>query len=427
MKDAIRRITAREILGGAGRPTVEVTLTLDCDLAVSASAPSGTSRGKYEAFELFDREERFGGYGVRKAAALIRERIAPALAGMSVLDLAAVDGRLLELDGTRDKSRLGSNAILPVSVAAAKAAALAAGLPLYRYLGGQAATRLPVPIATVIAGGPHSPSGLAFEDFLYIVQGFSSFEEALEALAATRGRLGAILAARFGPVAEVGGALAPPLGDTREAFDFMLQAARETGCEGKMGLALDVAASGLYDEKTRTYALDGRQLEAGDLCRSYLDLVRSYPLLSIEDPFQEDDFASHAELRAKLDALRSPCAVVGDDLFATNPERLARGLAARAATELLLKINQIGTVSEALQVGSLARENGLALTVSLRSNETCDSFVADLAVALGAERIKSGSPVRAERNAKYNRLLQINAELASRARFAPPIFYRRLP
>jgi enolase len=380
--------------------------------------PSGTSRGGHEAFELFDGEERFQGYGVRKAVANVREMIAPALRGMSVLDLAAVDQRLMELDGTKDKRGLGANALLPVSVAAAKAAALAAGLPVYRYLGGQAATRLPMPIATVIAGGKYSPSSLPFEDFLYIVEGFNSFRDALEALAATRERLGKILTGRFGTVPEVGGALAPPLKSPQEAFDFMLQAAKEAGYEGCMNLALDVAANELFDEAPNTYRLGDKQLASQELCGLYLNLVDVYPLLSLEDPFFEDDFSAHADLVAKLAARNSRCKVVGDDLFATNPNRIAEGIRQKAATELLLKMNQIGTVTEAVLAGKTAQENGMAVTVSIRSNDTCDPFTADLAVALGADRLKAGSPVRAERNAKYNRLLLIDEELGSSARFA---------
>lgn len=411
-------ITAREVLGGSGRPTLEVELTLDSMQTVTASVPSGTSRGGHEAFELFDGGERHQGYGVRKAVANVREKIAPALRGMSVMDLAAVDKKLLELDGTKDKSGLGANALLPVSVASAKAAALAASLPVYRYLGGQAATRLPMPIATVIAGGEFSPSALPFEDFLYIVEGFSTFGDALEALAATRRHLEKILTARYGVIPDVGGALAPPLQSTEEAFDVMLQAAKEAGYDGRMNLALDVAANEIYDAKSNTYRLGEKRLAAQELCEVYLDLAASYPLLSIEDPFFEDDFAAHTDLAAKLATKNPRCALVGDDLFATNPERILKGIRQKAATELLLKINQIGTVSESMAAGKIAKENSMNVTVSMRSNDTCDPFVADLAVAMGAERIKCGSPVRAERNAKYNRLLLIEEELGSSARFA---------
>jgi enolase len=395
---------------------VEVTLALNSGHVVSASVPSGTSRGSHEAFELIDGEERFYGYGVRKAAANINSSIAPALVGMSVSDLGALDRRLLELDGTEDKSGLGANALLPVSVAAVKAAAAAANLPVFRVLGGQAATRLPMPAATVIAGGKYSPSPLPFEDFLYIVEGFSSFKEAVEALAATRKRLEALLTARFGSSAEVGGALAPPLSEVREAFDFLLQAARDTGCEGRMHIGLDVAANEIYDNEKEMYRIGDNDLSAVELCEIYYDLATNYPLVYLEDPFYEEDFASHAALVSRLSATN--CAVVGDDLFATNPRRLAKGVAEKAATEFLLKINQIGTVSEALHAGKIALENKLSVTVSLRSNETCDPFAADLAVAIGAQRIKSGSPVRAERNAKYNRLLRIEEDLGSAARFA---------
>lgn len=418
MNATITSLTAREVLGGSGRPTVEVSMTLDNGVSTTASVPSGTSRGSHEAFELFDRETRHKGYGVRTAAANVRDCIAPALIGASVMDQGAFDARLLELDGTEDKSNLGANAILPVSVAAAKAAAATAGLPVYRYLGGQIANRLPMPIATVIAGGEYSPSALPFEDFLYIVKDFPTFAEALDALAETRRELETILTRRYGTISDVGGALAPPLASVEEAFDVMLEACRAAGYEGRMDLALDVAANEIYDAETQRYTLGDRKVGAEELCGIYCTLAESYPLRFIEDGFHEEDFASHARLKAELEARRIPCSVVGDDLFVTNPKRLLHGIECRAASEMLFKINQIGTLTEAMLAAAIAHENGLAITLSLRSNDTSDPFVADMAVAIGAKRIKAGSPVRAERTAKYNRLLAIEDELGARARFS---------
>jgi enolase len=418
MTSRIAHIHAREILGATGRPAVEVMMTLENGMSAMASVPSGTSRGGHEAFELLDGETRFHGYGVRKAVANVQAEIFSSIKGMDVLNQANLDHALLKLDGTPDKHRLGANAILPVSIAAAKVAALFTGQSVYRYLGGQGVTRLPMPIATVIAGGEYSPSTLAFEDFLYIVEDFSSFHEALEALAETRAVLGAMLTERYGTLAEVGGALAPPLRSTEEAFDAMLEACEKAGYGGKMALALDVAATELYRQEDQTYQLGENRIGTDALLELYCSLAKAYPLRFIEDPFHEDDFASHASLLEKLLRIDPCCSVVGDDLFATNPERLAYGIKCRAATEMLFKINQIGTVTEALLAASIASENGLALTLSLRSNDTGDDFVADLAVAIGAKRFKAGSPVRAERNAKYNRLLAIEEELGRTARFS---------
>ena len=414
----IEKIQAREVLGGSGRPTLDVEILLSNGVLTSASVPSGTSRGGHEAFELYDGDKRYGGYGVRQAVNNVNTLIADRLRGMSPMDLSAIDQAMLELDGTPDKHRLGGNAILPVSVAAAKGAALTAEIPLYRYLGGLAATRLPMPIATVIAGGEYSPSALPFEDFLYIVEGYECFADALEALAATRKQLEINLTKRFGIVADVGGALAPPIESVEQAFDIMLEAVSQTGNEGRMGLALDVAANELYDKKNDTYNLGTRQVGSEELTNYYLELVDSYPLRFIEDPFREDDYAAHSRLTKRLGEKAVSCSVVGDDLFATNPVRIAKGIEEKAATELLLKINQIGTVTEALDAGNVAREGNLDITVSLRSNDTPDSFISDLAVALGAIRLKAGSPVRAERNAKYNRLLAIESDLGANARFA---------
>ena len=414
MKSVIELIRAREILSGPGRPTVEVELATNDGIRVEASVPSGTSKGKYEAWEVYDGGKRFRGLGVKKAAENVNREIAPKLIGENVLAQRRIDNLMRELDGTKNKQRLGGNAILAVSLAVAKAGAAAAGLPLYRYLGGLGGVRLPVPLATVISGGKHSPSSLDFEDYLLIFDGFSCFADALEALVEIRYNLGKNLQNKFGLVADDGGALAPPLSDTPQAFELMLEAVEQAGYGGKVRLGLDVAASDLYREERGLYEVGGREMEPAELIDYYISLAKQYPLVFIEDPFDQDDFESFAKLTAALPDRK----IVGDDLFVTNPERIRMGIERKAGNTLLLKVNQIGTVSEAYDAGILALQNGLAVTVSLRSSDTNDSFIADLAVALGAEQIKLGSPVRGERNAKYNRLLKIEAELGSSARFA---------
>ncbi len=414
MSDRISRVHAREILSGIGRPTVEVTLATEGGVRATASAPSGTSRGRHEAREVHDGGERYGGLGCRRAVANVNELIAPALLGHDPGDQEGIDRLLIDLDGTADKSRLGANAILPVSMAAARAAAATAGVPLHERLGGPDACRLPAPLATVIAGGPHSPSPLTFEDYVLVLAGFSSFAEALAALAAARAALGELLVERFGPVPDVGGALAPPIADTRQAFDLMLAAVDRAGAAGRVSLGIDAAGSGLFDERAGTYAVEGRRMSVDELAGHFRELAGEYPLTVIEDPFGEDDFEAFARLTAALPGRL----IVGDDLFASNAERIAEGAARAAGNTLLLKVNQAGTVSEACRAGRLALDAGLALAVSIRSSDTNDSFIADLAVALGAAFIKLGSPVRGERNAKYNRLLAIEEALGPRARFA---------
>jgi enolase len=407
MKDTIKKIEAREILGGSGRPTVEVQLSTTRGLRVKASVPSGTSRGRYEAVELWDGGDRFRGKGVLQAVENVNRVITPALEGKEVGPQAEIDRMLIDLDGTPNKRRLGGNAILAVSLACARAGAESEGIPLFRYLGGIGKQRLPYPIATLIAGGEHSPSSLPFEDYLLLFSGFPTFGLALEALVEIRLILGEILKEEFGPVPEVGGALAPPIQETSQAFDLMLDAAKRGGFEGKVFLGLDVAASEIYNQDEDLYSLGDRRLEADALLNEYGQLARKYPLNYIEDPFHQDDFSHFAELTAVLPGRL----IVGDDLFVSNPRRLEKGIQLKAGNGLLLKVNQIGTVSEALEAVLLARRNDYAVTVSLRSNETNDDFIADLAVGAGASQIKLGSPVRGERVAKYNRLLEVELEL----------------
>jgi len=413
--DVVKRVRAREILSGIGRPTVEVELWTERGVRVTASVPSGTSRGRYEAFELYDGGQRFRGKGVRNAVRNVNEIIAPAIIGQDVAHQRELDSLMLRLDGTEDKSRLGGNALLCVSLAVARAGAESAGVPLYRHLGNPQASRLPLPVATVLAGGKYSPSPLDFEDYLLVLDGFPRFADGLEALVATRQTLGELLEKKFGAVAEVGGALSPPISDTRQAFDLMLEATRLAGFEGRIPLGLDVAGSDLRTEDGR-YMVGARRKTADEMIAHFVDLARQYPLVFIEDPFGQDEFESFAALTAALPDRQ----IVGDDLFVSNTRRLECGILRRAGNTILLKVNHVATVTEVRDAGVLAAANGFAVAVSLRSSDTNDSFIADLAVALEARQIKLGSPVRGERNAKYNRLLQIEEELSAQPRLGQP-------
>jgi len=414
MTAEIRSIEAYEILTGPGRPTLEVELTTDSGIQVTASVPSGTSTGSHEAKALFDGGTRFRGYGVRGAVENVNGIIAPALHGEAVTCQEKVDRQLIDLDGTPNKEKLGGNSILAVSLAVAKAGAASLGLPLYRYLGGLGANRLPVPIATLIAGGNHSPAPLDFEDYLIGLDGFDDFASAVEALSEIHYCLGTLLTKRYGEVPNSGGAYAPPLSGNAEAFETILEAVEKAGSAGRVSLGIDAVGNDLYLPEKGRYRVSGRELDVDEYIAYFLGLTRAYPLELIEDPFHEDDFDSQAKLTALLPTKR----IVGDDLFVTNSARLSQGIRCQAGNTLLLKVNQAGTVSEAFQAGMLAKRNDFGVIVSLRSNDTNDSFIADLAVALGAEGIKLGGPVRGERNAKYNRLLRIERQLGAGAQFA---------
>lgn len=408
--DTIVSSTGREILNARGKPTVEARVVTAGGHIGVASVPSGTSRGKYEAFELYDGGVRYGGYGTRTAANNISTEIDRRLYGMDVTDQRAIDQALIQLDGTPNKERLGGNAILAASVAAAKAGASSRGVTLYKALAeDKAQWKLPNIIATVIAGGEFSTSGLEFEDYLYILDGFDCFDNMLEGLVILRTLLEKRLRKKYGNFPEDGGALAAPLRSTREAFDIMLAVAKEAGLEKYVTLGLDVAASELWDQGTGLYRLCGRELKTDRLSEEYVKLCREYPLTYLEDPFEQDEWNAYTLIKSRLPHIQ----IVGDDLFATNVQRLQQGIDRDCANGLLLKINQIGTVSEAMDASKLAQAHGIDVTVSLRSGETTDDFIADLSVAIGARQIKLGSPVRAERNAKYNRLLAIQHELMS--------------
>lgn len=436
MADAITAVTAREILDGRLEPTLRVTVRT-ADGEERADVPCGRSTGANEARELRDGGDRYRGNGVRTAIANVEERIAPALCGRAVTDQRGIDRLLCDLDGTPDKSELGANAIVGVSLAAVKAGAASRDLPLFRYLGGVSPRRLPVPAFDLIEGGELAASGLSFQEHQLYPVGVDSFAEAVRLSAEVYYELGTILEDRYGSAAttvgDEGGYAPGTMTDPREAFDAILAACEELGYEDDVALGIDAAATHRYDPEAEVYRLgagaastDGnrtanpnergtgeRELTRADLIAYYADLVSAYPLRSIEDPLHEGDFAGTAELTRTIG---SDVQVIGDDLFATNSQRLARGIDAGAANCLLLKVNQIGTVSEALDAAALARENGYAIQVSERSGQTPDTWLADLAVGLDAGQIKTGV-TRGERTEQYNRLLEIEADLGAVATY----------
>jgi enolase len=418
----IAELAAREILDSRGNPTLEVDCFLDDGSFGRAAVPSGASTGSREALELRDGGTRYGGKGVRRAAAHVAETIAPLLVGMDARDQAAVDRRMIELDGSEAKENLGANAILGASLAVARAAAEGAGLPLYAYLGGPTANLLPVPLLNVLNGGAHADNSLDIQEFMLVPVGFASFTEALQAGAEVYHHLKRVLKGK-GLVTAVGdeGGFAPDLGSNREALDLLLAAIEGAGLRPgvDVALALDVAASELTESQdgAACYALPGEGrtgLTSADLIALYTEWLESYPLVSIEDGLAEHDAAGWAELTA---ALGERVQLVGDDLFVTNPRILAAGIRDGLANALLVKLNQVGTLTETLEAVDLARRSGYANIISHRSGETEDTTIADLAVATRAGQIKTGAPCRSDRVAKYNRLLRIEEELAGMARY----------
>ena len=422
---AIEAILAREILDSRGNPTVEAEVLLEDGAAGRAAVPSGASTGEHEAVELRDDDpKRFGGKGVLGAVRNVHDELAPALVGsVDALDQREVDRILLDLDGSLDRSRLGANAILSVSLAVAHAAAESVGLPLYRYLGGPTAHLLPVPLFNVVNGGAHADNALEIQEFMLAPVGAASFGEALrwgaECFQALRSNLkGAGLSTTVGDE----GGFAPELAGAAEACQALVEAIEAAGLEpgGEVALALDVAASELYEEGR--YRLEQSERDAAGMVSFFDDLRSTFPIVSIEDPLAEDDWDGWT---IATEVLGRSCQVVGDDLFVTNPDRLARGIAERAANAILVKPNQIGTLTETLEVVTRAAEAGFGRVISHRSGETKDATIADLAVATGAGQIKSGAPSRGERTAKYNRLLRIEEELGESARYAGREPYRR--
>jgi len=412
----IAAVGAREILDSRGNPTVEVEVLLDDGTLARAAVPSGASTGAFEAVELRDGDDRYGGKGVRSAVAAVLDDIGPELEDLEATEQRVVDQALLDLDGTPDKSRLGANAVLGVSLAVARAAAQSSGLPLFRYLGGPNAHLLPVPMLNILNGGAHADSNVDVQEFMIAPVGAPTFAEALRCGAEVYHALKAVLRAR-GLSTGLGdeGGFAPNLASTREALDLILEAVGKAGYApgSDVALALDVAATEFFADGS--YTFEGSARSSADLLGFYTELVADYPIVSLEDPLAEDDWAGWSALTA---ALGSRVQVVGDDLFVTNPERLRRGVAEAAANALLVKVNQIGTLTETLDAVTLAHRSGFRCMMSHRSGETEDTTIADLAVAVDCGQLKTGAPARSERVGKYNQLLRIEEELGEAARYA---------
>ena len=407
-------VHARQILDSRGNPTVEVEVALDSGAVGRAAVPSGASTGKFEAVELRDGDAAaYLGKGVLTAVGNVEREIAPALAGADAGDQAAVDRLLVELDGTPNKSRLGANAVLGVSLAVAKAAAQEAGVPLYRLLGRDGATVLPVPLMNVVNGGAHAQNSLDLQEFMVVPAGAASFSEALRIGAETFHRLKELLHER-GLATAVGdeGGFAPDLPSSAEAIAVVLEAAERAGHAEKVAIALDPATTELYEGGRYRLPGEGLDLDAAEMIGLWEDLCGRFPIVSIEDGLAEDDWAGW---RALTERLGERAQLVGDDLFVTNPERLRRGIGEGVANAILVKVNQIGTLTETLEAIELARANGYAAIMSHRSGETEDTTIADLAVATGVGQIKTGAPSRTDRVAKYNQLLRIEEELGGSA------------
>ena len=410
----VTRVHARQILDSRGNPTVEVEVALDSGALGRAAVPSGASTGRFEAVELRDGDAAaYLGKGVLTAVGNVERAIGPALAGADAEDQVAVDRLLVELDGTPNKSRLGANAILGASLAVAKAAAQGAGLPLYRLLGGDGATVLPVPLMNVVNGGAHAQNSLDLQEFMVVPAGAASFSEALRVGAETFHRLKELLHER-GLATGVGdeGGFAPDLPSGAEAIAVVLEAAERAGHAEKVAIALDPATTELYEGGRYRLPGEGLDLDAEGMIGLWDDLCGRFPIVSIEDGLAEDDWAGWKALTERLGERTQ---LVGDDLFVTNPERLRRGIDEDVANAILVKVNQIGTLSETLGTIQLARANGYAAIMSHRSGETEDTTIADLAVATGVGQIKTGAPSRTDRVAKYNQLLRIEEELGEAA------------
>ena len=411
-------VFAREVLYSRGNPTVEVEVMLEDGSTGRAIVPSGASTGKFEALELRDGDKkRYLGKGVLKAVENVNEVIAPKLLGLNAYDQVYIDNVLLELDGTENKSKLGANAILGVSMAVARAAANSLQLPLYKYLGGVNAKVLPVPLMNVINGGAHADNNLDIQEFMIVPAGAPSFREALRYGAETFHALKKILK-EAGHVTAVGdeGGFAPNLKNNEEAIQVLIQAIQAAGYEpGKdIFIALDVAASEFYNEETGKYFIDGSEKTVDELIEYYKSLIEKYPIISIEDPFDQEDWEAYQKFNKEVG---NKVQIVGDDLYVTNVKRLQKGIELKASNSILIKLNQIGSVTETLNAIELAKTNNMTNVISHRSGETEDTFIADLAVATNAGLIKTGSLSRSERIAKYNQLLRIEEELGDVAQY----------
>ena len=425
----IEDVRARWILNSRGNPTVEVEVRTEGGGFGRAAAPAGASRGRHEALELRDGGKRFGGRGVSRAVFNVNSVIAPALRGLDSRKQRLVDSVMCRLDGTPNKSRLGANAIVATSLAVAKAAADTAGLPLYAYLGGSAGTVvMPVPLLNIINGGVHAGNELAFQEFMIVPLSADSFAEAIRVAVEVYQALKSYLKEKYGPAAvNVGdeGGYAPPMKKVEEALQALMEAVRRAGYEPgvEVGFALDAAASQFYDESKGVYRVDGKEYDRGALLELYINLVDEYPVLSIEDPFHEEDFEGFAELTSRIGRR---VLIVGDDLYVTNISRLEKGIEIGASNAVLVKVNQVGTLTETIDLVRVAHRNGMRAIISHRSGETEDTTIAHIAVGLATGFIKTGAPARGERTAKYNELLRIEEDAAGAALYAGRHAYRGL-
>lgn len=424
----ITDVYAREILDSRGNPTIEVDVLAGDDCLGRASVPSGASTGQYEALELRDGKSRYGGLGVELAVDHVNARIAPAVIGINVFEQAAIDKILIQLDGTKDKSDLGANAMLGVSMAAARAAAGALKMPLYSYLGGTNAKRLPVPMMNIMNGGRHADNTIDIQEFMIMPVGAGCFSEGLRMCSEVYHSLKKLLK-KHGCSTAVGdeGGFAPDLPDAKEALRFIMDAVVEAGYKPRRDimLALDVAATELYEKTSKKYIFEGESRMHGhkvvrsaeELIDYYEELTDEFPIISIEDPLDEEDWDGWELLTTRLGI---HIQLVGDDLFVTNKDRLNKGIQRQAANAILIKVNQIGTLTEAFDAIEMAKNAGYRTIVSHRSGETADSIIADIAVAFNAGQIKTGAPCRSERVEKYNRLLRIEERLADVAEYVNP-------
>ncbi|MGH3497040.1 MAG: phosphopyruvate hydratase [Nocardioidaceae bacterium] len=414
----IEAVGAREILDSRGNPTVEVEVALDDGTVSRAGVPSGASTGQFEAVELRDGDTRYGGKGVEKAVLGVLDEIGPAMLGFDADEQRLVDQALIDLDGTPNKTRLGANALLGVSLAVARAAAESAGLPLFRYVGGANAHLLPVPMMNILNGGAHADTAVDIQEFMVAPIGASTFREALQHGAEVYHALKSVLKERgLGTGLGDEGGFAPDLPSNREALDLIATAVDKAGLVlgDDIALAFDAAASEFYDEDASVYRFEGGEKSSEQMADYYSELVRAYPIVSVEDPLSEQDWAGWNAMTA---AMGDTVQIVGDDIFVTNVQRLRRGIDEGSANALLVKVNQIGTLTETIDAVDLAHRNGWRCMISHRSGETEDTTISDLAVAINCGQIKTGAPARSERVAKYNQLLRIEELLDDAARYA---------
>lgn len=417
-------IKAREVLDSRGNPTIETEIITGGGYG-SAIVPSGASTGKHEALELRDKNDRYGGKGVLNAVRNVNETITPLLIGMDIRKQREIDRVMIEEDGTENKNNFGANAILSVSLAAARCAADTINIPLYQYIGGLNTYVLPVPMMNVINGGEHAGNELDFQEFMIMPVGANSFSEALRICAEVYHHMKKIIAKKYGKsstnVGDEGG-YAPPMKEISEPLEVIMSTLEELSYKDVVKIALDTASSTFYDEKTNTYNTMEKKMSSGELVDLFADVSSKYPIISLEDPMAEDDFEGFVEITKKLG---KKIQIVGDDLFVTNKNRLSMGIKKGACNALLLKVNQIGSLTEAIDTASLAYRSGYSVVVSHRSGETEDTMIADIAVGISSGQLKTGAPSRSERCAKYNRLLRIEEYLGESAAYAGKNF--RIP